>query len=153
MSDSLIAWNPRIDEPSKPTPSLKVPSSTSLMLLELCCQVPKRSINRKSTIFTPASLAIFKTSDGDFAIGHPFFTTHDRPIISILTRLRGGCTQHEAQAPRAASPGPNCRIGFPGGATRPVCPRSESRQGTLRRESGLVIVQRERDFQHMMCIL
>src|SRR5829696_3854026 len=68
MSDSLIAWNPRIEEPSNPTPSVKISSSTSAMLLEVCCQVPRRSTKRKSTILTPASVAIFMTSDGEFAM-------------------------------------------------------------------------------------
>ncbi|GIW05030.1 MAG: hypothetical protein KatS3mg059_1650 [Thermomicrobiales bacterium] len=68
MSDSLMLWKPRIEEPSNPTPSAKVSSVTSLMEFELCCQVPKRSTKRKSTICTPASLAIARTSAGVFAI-------------------------------------------------------------------------------------
>src|SRR5207302_787202 len=65
MSLSLIAWNPRIDEPSNPIPSLKRSSVSSLSGIEKCCQVPGRSVNLKSTTWTPASLALRITSAGD----------------------------------------------------------------------------------------
>ena len=83
MSDSLIAWKPRIDEPSNPTPSVKMSSSTSAMLLEVCCQVPRRSTNRKSKILTPASLAIFITSAA-FAIGAPLLIRTSRNVFCAL---------------------------------------------------------------------
>src|SRR6478609_7916497 len=62
ISLSLIAWKPRMLEPSKPTPSAKVSSSTSSMLFEVCCQVPNISTKRKSKKSTPSSLACFRTS-------------------------------------------------------------------------------------------
>src|SRR5882672_1324310 len=65
MSLSLIAWKPRIDEPSNPKPSVNVSSSSSFKGIEKCCQVPGRSVNRTSTICTPASLARRITSAGD----------------------------------------------------------------------------------------
>ena len=49
MSLSLIAWNPRIDEPSKPSPSLIMSSSRVAAGMEKCCQVPGRSQNFTST--------------------------------------------------------------------------------------------------------
>src|SRR5436190_4589435 len=64
MSLSLIAWKPRIDEPSNPRPSVNVSSSSSLSGIEKCCQVPGRSVNRTSTTCTPASLARRITSAG-----------------------------------------------------------------------------------------
>jgi hypothetical protein len=84
MSDSLIAWNPRIDEPSNPTPSSKMSSSTSAIDLDVCCQVPRRSENRKSTIWTPASLAICITSAGVFAIGAPLLTRTAWKVFGAL---------------------------------------------------------------------
>jgi hypothetical protein len=57
MSDSLIFWKPRIDEPSKPMPSLNSASVKSSTGIEKCCQRPGRSMNLKSTMFTPRSLA------------------------------------------------------------------------------------------------
>src|SRR5690349_5744830 len=49
MSLSLIAWNPRIDEPSKPSPSRIIPSSSVAAGIEKCCHVPGRSQNLRST--------------------------------------------------------------------------------------------------------
>src|SRR5882724_4833113 len=65
MSLSLIAWKPRIDEPSNPRPSVNVSSSSSFKGIEKCCQVPGRSVNRTSTTSTPASFARRITSAGD----------------------------------------------------------------------------------------
>jgi hypothetical protein len=49
MSLSLIAWNPRMDEPSKPSPSRHMSSSRVAAGMEKCCQVPGRSQNFTST--------------------------------------------------------------------------------------------------------
>src|SRR5438034_7620931 len=62
MSDSSIVWNPRIDEPSKPSPSSKMSSLSSEIGIEKCCQSPGRSMNRRSTILAPFSLASLSTS-------------------------------------------------------------------------------------------
>ena len=64
MSDSWISWNPRIDEPSKPSPSSKTSSVSSCAGIEKCCIRPGRSQNRTSTISTPSSLTSFRTSPG-----------------------------------------------------------------------------------------
>src|SRR2546428_614420 len=64
MSDSSMVWKPRMDEPSKPRPSSKMPSFSSETGIEKCCQRPGRSIKRRSMILTPFSLAIFNTSFG-----------------------------------------------------------------------------------------
>src|SRR5467141_4552306 len=64
MSLSLMAWKPRIDEPSNPKPSVNVSSASSFNGIEKCCQVPGRSVNRTSTICTPASFARLITSTG-----------------------------------------------------------------------------------------
>ncbi len=68
MSLSLIAWNPRIDEPSKPSPSVNTSSVSSFSGSEKCCQVPGRSQKRTSTTCTPASCALRITSAGE-AVG------------------------------------------------------------------------------------
>src|SRR5882762_6562684 len=68
MSLSLIAWKPRIDEPSNPRPSVNVSSSSSFKGIEKCCQVPGRSVNRTSTTCTPASFARRITSAGDVPV-------------------------------------------------------------------------------------
>src|SRR3989442_9015495 len=50
MSLSLMAWKPRIDEPSNPKPSVNVSSSSSFNGIEKCCQVPGRSEKRTSEL-------------------------------------------------------------------------------------------------------
>src|SRR5437588_12525794 len=64
MSLSSMAWNPRMLEPSKPSPSEKLPSSSSPSGRLKCCQVPGRSTNRTSTTSTPSALARSSTSRG-----------------------------------------------------------------------------------------
>src|SRR6476646_8828679 len=64
MSDSLIFWKPRMDEPSKPMPSVNRSATKSSTGMEKCCQRPGRSMNLKSTIFTPRSLACARTALG-----------------------------------------------------------------------------------------
>ncbi len=58
MSEASMDFQPRMEEPSKPKPSLKTSSVSSLMGTLKCCQVPKVSTNFTSTIFAPAFLAI-----------------------------------------------------------------------------------------------
>src|SRR4029077_18834288 len=61
---SLIAFQPRIDEPSNPDPSLNIPSVSSSTGIEKCCQVPSRSTNFKSTICTLVFFANSTASRG-----------------------------------------------------------------------------------------
>src|SRR5882757_6801179 len=56
MSDSLIAFQPAIDEPSNMTPSVSRSSSTAWTAWARCCHLPRGSVNRKSTYFTSCSL-------------------------------------------------------------------------------------------------
>src|SRR6266498_4039013 len=58
MSEASIDFQPRMEEPSKPRPSLKESSVNSLKGRVKCCQVPKVSTNFTSTILAPAFLAI-----------------------------------------------------------------------------------------------
>src|SRR5213592_5237279 len=67
MSEALITFQPRMLEPSKPRPSVKMSSLYSVSVVVKCCQVPGRSVNLKSTSFTSWSLIILLTSDGVFS--------------------------------------------------------------------------------------
>src|SRR6266699_2876027 len=58
MSEASIDFQPRMEEPSKPRPSLKESSLNSLKGRVKCCQVPKVSTNFTSTILAPAFFAI-----------------------------------------------------------------------------------------------
>src|SRR6478752_4433927 len=62
MSDSLIAFQPAIDEPSNMVPSAKISSSIMLMSKVTCCHLPRGSVKRRSTYFTSLSLIDFRTS-------------------------------------------------------------------------------------------
>src|SRR5207245_2408570 len=64
MSEASIDFQPRIEEPSKPRPSLKESSLNSLMGRVKCCQVPKVSTNFTSTILAAAFLASSNTCLG-----------------------------------------------------------------------------------------
>src|SRR2546430_4716353 len=66
MSLASIDFQPRIEEPSKPRPSLKESSDNSPIGKLKCCQVPKVSTNFTSTIFAPCFLASSKTCLGPF---------------------------------------------------------------------------------------
>src|SRR5262245_8459084 len=63
MSDSWMPCHPRIEDPSKPTPSTNVPSSHVSIGNEQCCHVPSMSTNFRSTISAPAFFANAKNAD------------------------------------------------------------------------------------------
>src|SRR5579884_1630052 len=89
MSLSWIFWKPRMLDPSKPMPSLKRSSVISPTGMLKCCQVPGRSVNRRSTIFTPCSLARAITS-----LGEVFGATMDSSIA-----MRSSCSPRGARPP------------------------------------------------------
>ena len=62
MSDSFIAFQPAIEEPSKNTPSFSIPSSATVVSIVKCCSFPLGSVNLRSKNSTSLSLIIFKTS-------------------------------------------------------------------------------------------
>src|SRR6202161_4814726 len=75
MSDSLMAFQPAIEEPSNICPSEKVSSSIMVTSKVTCCHLPRGSVNRKSTYFTSLSLIIFKASLAVFMELAPFLAT------------------------------------------------------------------------------
>src|SRR6266852_9750819 len=68
MSEALITFQPRILDPSKSRPSVKMSSLYSVSVVVKCCQVPGKSANLKSINFTSLSLIILLTSDGVFSL-------------------------------------------------------------------------------------
>src|SRR5919205_846462 len=74
MSDSLIAFQPAIDEPSNMVPSAKISSSTIDTSKVTCCHLPRGSVKRKSTYLTSLSLIALSTSLAVF-------------ILLVLSRL------------------------------------------------------------------
>src|SRR5881394_1641628 len=57
MSEASMLFQPRIEEPSKPRPSLKMSSVSSRMGQLKCCQVPKVSTNLMSIILAAVFFA------------------------------------------------------------------------------------------------
>src|SRR5947207_1600994 len=93
MSLSSIAWKPRMLEPSNPSPSLKLSTSSSPSGRLKCCQVPGRSMNRTSTTSTPSALARSNTSRGlvlltDF-VCTDIDTLHEKPGFDGPTVIVG----------------------------------------------------------------
>src|ERR1700740_898722 len=74
MSDSLIAFQPAIDEPSNIVPSAKTSSSIMPMSKVTCCHLPRGSVKRKSAYLTSLSLINFRTSLAVVMEGLPFLS-------------------------------------------------------------------------------
>src|SRR5215475_13105063 len=62
ISDSLIAFQPAIEEPSNIKPSEKLSSSIMPASKVTCCHLPRGSVKRRSTYLTSLSLIDFRTS-------------------------------------------------------------------------------------------
>src|ERR1700733_1706696 len=61
MSDSLIAFQPAIDDPSNMKPSVKTSASTVETCCAVCCHLPRGSVNRRSTYSTEFSVSMLST--------------------------------------------------------------------------------------------
>src|SRR5665811_47889 len=64
MSDSLMAFQPAIDEPSNITPSAKASSSMRPESIVTCCIFPRGSVKRRSTNLISSSLTFLATLFG-----------------------------------------------------------------------------------------
>ena len=64
MSEAWIGCQPRMDEPSMPKPSSNESSLSCWMVTVVCCQIPGRSMNLRSTNFAPCFSANLRTSLG-----------------------------------------------------------------------------------------
>src|SRR5690242_6432630 len=78
MSDSLIAFQPAIEEPSNIWPSENVSSPMRLTSKVTCCHLPRGSVNRKSTYLTSLSAIIFRASLAVVMELIPFLATGPR---------------------------------------------------------------------------
>src|ERR1700704_4930097 len=85
MSDSLIAFQPAIEDPSNICPSEKVSSSIIVMSKVTCCHLPRGSVKRKSAYLTSLSLISFRTSFAVVIDCIPFLERS--PIETKLPRL------------------------------------------------------------------
>src|SRR5712691_6806550 len=87
MSLSWISWKPRIEDPSKPMPSLKASASTALGGTEKCCQVPGKSVKRKSIIWTFLPLIDLSTSSA-FAQLRNMASLHSYELMMVPDNAR-----------------------------------------------------------------
>src|ERR1044071_9607725 len=69
ISDSLIAFQPAMDEPSNIKPCVKTSSSIKERSKVTCCHLPRGSVKRRSTNLTSLSLIVFRTDFASAAIG------------------------------------------------------------------------------------
>src|SRR5579872_1372812 len=72
MSEASMDFQPRMEEPSKPSPSEKLSSFNSEMGQLKCCQVPKVSTNFISTILAPCLAAMSITLLGVLMFDYVF---------------------------------------------------------------------------------
>src|SRR5436309_11417893 len=68
MSDSLIAFQPAIDEPSNMKPSVSMSSSITPEAMVKCCHLPLGSVKRRSTQSISSSLIRDRMVPGLFAM-------------------------------------------------------------------------------------
>src|ERR1700722_16758291 len=68
ISDSLIPFQPAIDEPSNILPSVKNPTSTRRVGIVTCCSLPSVSVKRRSANLASFSLINLRTSAGVIGI-------------------------------------------------------------------------------------
>src|SRR5215510_401208 len=87
MSDSLIAFQPAIEEPSNIWPSANVSSLIRETSKVTCCHFPRGSVKRKSTYFTSLSLIICRTSLAVVMEFIPFLGTRPRYCEVARDRL------------------------------------------------------------------
>src|SRR5258706_2980340 len=91
MSDSLMPFQPLIDEPSNILPSTKRAAVTKRAGTGTCCSLPRVSVNRRSANLAFLSCTSFTTSVG--AIAPPLFrsTGARSPVLMQATcqPLRG----------------------------------------------------------------
>src|SRR3712207_6810349 len=102
MSDSWIAWKPRIEEPSKLSPSSKTAWSKDDTGTVKCCMMPGRTQNRTSIISTPSSLTYLSSSSLLLNIRPPWHTDSGREPSSRQPKQSG-----------VGLPGPRCSGGCP----------------------------------------
>src|SRR3569623_746771 len=113
MSDSLMVFQPAIEEPSNIVPSEKISSSIIEMSNVTCCDLPRGSVKRRSTYFTSLSLMAFRTSWAVF-----MYTPYVTWIECFLDLVIGGMLPsgwvRRARAGRVMVLSDSVDAGFPG---------------------------------------
>src|SRR5215475_16201962 len=104
MSDSSIALNPVIEEPSKPMPSSSAPSSSDGVIAKLL-RWPSMSVNQKRTYSTPSFFASSSTAFRAFGSDVARSLLSIIAIGSLLSGCRGPEEHHRLpERPRHVHP-------------------------------------------------
>src|ERR1035438_6271160 len=98
MSDSLMPFQPAIDEPSNILPSLKKPSSTRRVGMVTWCSLPIVSVKRRSANFASFSLINFRTSAGVMCVLALGFIWPGGGRGSLALQLMCHCEEYTDQA-------------------------------------------------------
>src|ERR1700742_271829 len=112
MSDSLIAFQPAIDEPSNMMPSRNASSPIVETCCAVCCHLPRGSVNRRSTYSTELSLSILSTLLtsllGPDATAAGFFAILIVPVVCLVAAVVPPVTERDGtrqvKAPHHAEP-------------------------------------------------
>src|SRR3984893_5268777 len=92
MWDSVMAGNPRIDEPSKAIPFSNTSASKNEIGIVKCCMMPGKSQNRTSTNSTCSSLANLMMSSAVFSDTEALsFAASFEPLWSLMSFPLRGC--------------------------------------------------------------
>src|SRR5574342_628093 len=122
MSEAWIACQPRIEEPSKPSPSSNTASESSSMGTVKCCQMPRKSLNLRSTNSAFFSLMRSRTCFGvRLAISFvllPVRAGRLRPVRVARLVPRWNAPNRPDQ-PTGRPPCPFCGQGVPALRARP----------------------------------
>ena len=115
MSDSLIAFQPAIEEPSNMIPSRNASSLMVEMCWAVCCHLPRGSVNRRSTYSTEFSFIISNTfATPDFSAPAPeaFFAivVHFPCLPPPAPLRRDGGLVDRLSRPRLAGVGRHCSL-------------------------------------------
>ena len=108
MSDSLMPFQPAIDEPSNILPSSKKLSSTTWCGTVTCCSLPRVSVKRRSTNLTSFSFISLRTSATD--IGFPPFSLSANR--SSCRSRSSGCATDQSLCYRAGQVCTSCARAF-----------------------------------------
>src|SRR6266700_7160921 len=95
MSLSLIAAQPRMDEPSMPNPSSKEASVSCPIVYETCCHRPGKSVKRRSSSLAPFFFANSRTVFASAIFECSFRKSGDtrkNQICGHTTLSPSGCT-------------------------------------------------------------
>ena len=86
MSDSLIPFQPAIEEPSNIFPSTKKSSLTSPIGIETCCSLPLVSVNRRSIQRASLSLIRFRVFSDICSSNREFVVRYFRSLADFYHR-------------------------------------------------------------------